>query len=68
MRKPVYAIYEQQRHRSSAPLLFAAWIVIPILAISKISRLSLVSVAEQAGLSLTWLQNPEDRISRDAAQ
>ena len=28
--------------------------IIPILAIAKISRLLLVSVAEQAGLSLTW--------------
>ena len=30
--------------------------VIPILAKSKISRLSLVSVAEQTGFSLAWLQ------------
>ena len=33
--------------------------IIPILAISKISRLWLVSVAEQAGLSLTWSQIPK---------
>ena len=27
-----------------------------------------VSVAEQAGLSLTWSANPEDRFSRDETQ
>ena len=41
--------------------------IIPILAKSKISRLWLVSVAEQAGLSLTWSQTPEDRFSHDVA-
>ena len=33
--------------------------IIPILAKSKISRLWLVSVAEQAGLGLTWLETPK---------
>ena len=33
--------------------------LIPILAKSKISRLYLVSVAEQASLSLTWSQTPK---------
>ena len=33
--------------------------IIPLLAISKISRPWLVSVAEQAGLSLTWSQTPK---------
>ena len=33
--------------------------IIPVLAKSKISRLWLVSVAELAGLSLTWLQTPK---------
>ena len=32
------------------------------------TRLLLVSVAEQAGLSLTWLKTPEDRFSHDMAQ
>ena len=41
--------------------------IIPILAISKISRLYLVYVAEQAGLSLNWSLTPEDRFSRDSA-
>ena len=31
----------------------------PLLVISKLSRLSLTSVAEQAGLSLTWSQTPK---------
>ena len=30
--------------------------IIPLVSISKISSLQLVSVAEQAGLSLTWLK------------
>ena len=33
--------------------------IIPLLAKSKFSRLLLVSVAEQAGLSLTWSGNPK---------
>ena len=33
--------------------------IIPLFAISKISRLQLASVAEQAGLSLTWSQTPK---------
>ena len=33
--------------------------IIPLLAIAEISRLQLVSVAEQAGLSLTWSQPPK---------
>ena len=32
---------------------------IPQLAIAEISRLLLASVAEQAGLSLTWSQTPK---------
>ena len=41
----------------SAPLLFTRVdSVIPILAKSNISRLQLVSLAEQTGLSRTWLQ------------
>ena len=41
--------------------------IIPILAISKISRLSLASVFEQDGLWHTWMQNLEDRFSHDVA-
>ena len=41
--------------------------IIPLLAKSEISRLKLASEEEQAGLSLTWSQSPEDRVSRDVA-
>ena len=40
--------------------------ITPLLAKSKISRLQLVSIAEQAILSLTWSQMP--KFSRDVAQ
>ena len=33
--------------------------IIPLVSISKISSLSLVSVAEEASLNLTWSQNPK---------
>ena len=39
--------------------------IIPQFAIAAISKLRLVSVAEHAGLSLTWSQTIEDRFSRD---
>ena len=39
----------------------------PTLAKFKISRLYLVSVAEQAGLSQPWLQTSEGRFSHDVA-
>ena len=39
-----------------------------ILAISKVSRFLLASVAEQAGLNLTWSKMPEDTFSLDEAQ
>ena len=42
--------------------------MICILPLSKVSRFLLVSVAEQAGLNLTWLKIPEDTFSRDVAQ
>ena len=72
MRKPVYTLCEQQRCRSACTSvqsdqhLCCPWpdSIIPILAKSKISRLQLVCVAEQAGLSLT---NPKDRFSCDVA-
>ena len=38
-----------------------------ILAISKVSRFWLASVAEQAGLNLTWSKIPEDTFLRDMA-
>ena len=42
--------------------------MICIFAISKVSRFKLVSVAEQAGLNLTWSKIPEDTFSCDVAQ
>ena len=42
--------------------------IITIVAKRKVSRLSLVSVAEQTGLSLTWSHTTEGRFSRDEAQ
>ena len=41
--------------------------MICILVISKVSRFWLASVAEQAGLSLTWSKISEDTFSRDEA-
>ena len=42
--------------------------ITPIVATPEIPRLQLVSVAEQARLSLNWSEAPEDRFSRDVAQ
>ena len=41
--------------------------MICILALSNVSRYWLASVAEQAGLNLTWSKIPEDTFSRDVA-
>ena len=76
MRKPVYAIYEQQRLRSDcaskqSDQQFCGSLpcsIIPIVAKPKVSSLSLVSVAEQTDLRLTWSHTTEDRFSRDEAQ
>ena len=51
----------------SAPLLFAAKIVWYTCYISKVSRFQLASVAEQAGLNLTWSKISEDTFLRDVA-
>ena len=67
MRKPVYAICEQQRRRSvcasaqSDQHLCCRCLnsIIPLVSISKISSIYLASVAEQAGLSLTWSKTPK---------
>ena len=71
MRKPVYGICKQQRHRSTCASLqsdqrrccLLPGGIIPLLAIAEISRPYLVSSAQQA-LTVT---NPEDRFSRDVA-
>ena len=67
MRKPVYAICVQQRRRSvcasaqSDQRLCFRFLdsIIPLLSISEIPSLYLASVAEQAGLSLSWSQTPK---------
>ena len=41
--------------------------IIPILDEAKISRLQLISVAEQAGLYVTWSHNYKARFSCDVA-
>ena len=41
--------------------------VICLVSVIKISRLMLASVAEQASLSLTWSETPEDTFSHDEA-
>ena len=42
--------------------------VMSLVSVTKISRLMLASVAEQASLNLTWSETPEDRFSHDEAQ
>ena len=67
MRKPAFAICEQQRRRSACSSTQSdhAFIVrcldsiIPLVSISEISRFYLASVAAQAGLCLTWSQTPK---------
>ena len=62
MRKPVYAICEQQRRRSSCASAQSDQRLcshcldsrIPLVSISEISSLYIASVAAQAGLSLPW--------------
>ena len=64
MRKCVLAICQQQRCDQPAQLrsLISTFVVhcldsiIPLVSLSEISSLYLTSVAEQAGLSLTWLE------------
>ena len=42
--------------------------VMSLVSMTKISSLMLASVAEQASLSLTWTETPEDTFSHDEAQ
>ena len=42
--------------------------VMSLVSVTKISNLMLASVAEQASLSLTWSETPEDTFSHDGAQ
>ena len=58
MRKPVYAICEQQRRRS-AFVFRCLNRKIPLGSISEMSSLYLASMAAQAGLSLPWWETPK---------
>ena len=42
--------------------------IIPLVSISEISSLYLVSVAAQAGFCPIWWQTPENRVSSDVVQ
>ena len=42
--------------------------VMSLVSVTSISSILLASVAEQASLSLTWSETPEDTFSRDEAQ
>ena len=67
MRKPVYAICEQQGADQPAHprSLISAFVVrcidsiVSLVSISEISSLYLASLAAQAGLSLPWSQTPK---------
>ena len=66
MRKPVlpYANNEDADQPAHPRNLISVFVIrcldiIPPVSISEISSLSLVSVAAQAGLSLTWSQTPK---------
>ena len=60
MRKPVYAICEQQRRSLiSAFVVHCLDSIIPLVSISKLLSLYLASVAAQAGMCLTWSQIPK---------
>ena len=61
---------DQPAHSRS---LFSAFVVrcldsvMSLVSVAKISSLMLASVAEQASLSLTWSETPEDTFSHDEA-
>ena len=55
-----YVICEQQRRLISAFVVRCLYSVISLVSVTKISSLMLASVAAQAGLSLTWLETPEN--------
>ena len=60
MRKSVSAISEQQRCRSACTSAQSDQrLGCSLLATSRISRLLLVSVAKQTGLSLSWSETPQ---------
>ena len=73
MRKPVFALCEQQKAPISLRSLISVFVVrcldsiIPLVSISKLSSLLLGSVAAQTRFESTLVANLEDRFSRDKA-
>ena len=69
-----YAICDQQRVQVHPRSLISTFVphcldsIMPLVSIPEISRLKLVAVAEQTGLSHTWSKMFEDRFSCNAAQ
>ena len=70
MRKPVYAICEQQRHRSACSLISASVVRFLDSIISLVSLLlTLANPCSWADWFVSYLvENPEDRFSHDEAQ
>ena len=76
MRKPVlpYANNKGVDQPAHPRSLISAFVVccldsvMSLVSVTKILSLMLTSVAEQARLSLTWLETPEDMFSHDEAQ
>ena len=65
MRKPAFTICEQQSRRSACASAQSDQLLCfpcPLFSISEISSLYLASVAERAGLCLTWSQTPEIQV------
>ena len=64
-----YVICEQQmRSLISAFVVRCLDSVMSLVSVTKISSIMLASVAEQASMSLTWSETPEDTFSHDEAQ
>ena len=75
MRKHVLYANNKSADQSAHPRsLISAFVVrcldsvMSLVSVTKISSLMLASVAEQASLSLTWSETPEDTFSHDEAQ
>ena len=74
MRRKLVTPYANNKGAEQSQCLISAFViccldsVIQVLNKSKMSRLLLVSVAEQASLSLTWWQTPQRQVFCDMAQ
>ena len=73
MRKRVLCHMRTTKAQISLRSLISAFVVrcldsvMSLVSVTKISNLMLASVAEQAGLSLTWSETPKDTFSLDEA-